>query len=148
MADYYGSGHAISKILSANDVGLTGGHQGGIVIPKRQDILSFFPHLDSSVKNPRIELLFEDQNESIWKFMFIYYNGKLFGGTRNEYRLTHMTNFIRQYKLKTNDEVLFFSDGSEFIKISVNVARRENAIREGVIRLGSGWKTYNFKEKS
>ena len=37
---------AISKELSANDTGATGGHQSGMVIPKDPQILSFFPPLD------------------------------------------------------------------------------------------------------
>ena len=34
---------SISKILSANDIGATGGHQAGILIPKDPRILGFFP---------------------------------------------------------------------------------------------------------
>ena len=33
---------AISKILSSNDIGLTGTHQAGIHVPKEENILSFF----------------------------------------------------------------------------------------------------------
>jgi len=43
--------NAIKKVLSANDSGETGGHQAGILIPKNQDILSFFPVLGNSEKN-------------------------------------------------------------------------------------------------
>ena len=37
---------SISKILSANDTGETGGHQAGILVPKQEEILSFFPPLE------------------------------------------------------------------------------------------------------
>lgn len=40
----------IRKTLSANDVGATGAHQAGILIPKNPKILAFFPSLDKSVK--------------------------------------------------------------------------------------------------
>ena len=40
----------ISKVLSANDTGETGGHQAGILIPKSEIILSFFPKLSSAKK--------------------------------------------------------------------------------------------------
>src|SRR5215469_7482404 len=46
----------IRKTLSANDVGSTGAHQAGILIPKDPKILAFFPTLDASTKNPRISL--------------------------------------------------------------------------------------------
>ena len=43
----------VSKTLSANDVGATGGHQGGILIPKSEaELLLFLPALDPKVKNP------------------------------------------------------------------------------------------------
>lgn len=86
---------SISKILSLNDTGETGGHQAGILIPKGGDILQFFPELDADEKNPRISLYFIDEANQRWKFNFIYYNNKFFGGTRNEYRLTGMTEYIR-----------------------------------------------------
>ena len=44
---------AITKELSANDTGHTGGHQAGILIPKNSRILSFFPKLGTESKNPR-----------------------------------------------------------------------------------------------
>ena len=35
--------YVVEKILSANDCGLTGGHQAGALIPKEDRILGFFP---------------------------------------------------------------------------------------------------------
>jgi hypothetical protein len=48
----------ISKVLSANDTGDTGGHQAGILVPKDPDILAFFPKLDANRRNPRCLLHF------------------------------------------------------------------------------------------
>ena len=70
---------SIKKILSANDVGLTGGHQSGILVPKREEILSFFPTLDKSLKNPRFLLTFFDDTDDRWEFSFIYYNNVILG---------------------------------------------------------------------
>ena len=92
--------HTISKTLSPNDVGDTGAHQAGMHIPKQEEILSFFPALDTATKNPRCIMRFVDDAGSIWKFAFIYYNNKFFGGTRNEYRLTRMTPFINEHQLR------------------------------------------------
>ena len=36
---------AITKTLSLNDSGETGGHQAGICVPKGGDVLIFFPDL-------------------------------------------------------------------------------------------------------
>src|SRR5437762_12218344 len=91
---------AIAKHLSANDTGDTGGHQAGILIPKIPSILAFFPKVDSSLLNPRHFLVFYDVEDSRWEFSFIYYNNALFGGTRNEYRLTRMTAYLRNSGLK------------------------------------------------
>ncbi|TPN68808.1 hypothetical protein FJ980_32960, partial [Mesorhizobium sp. B1-1-5] len=40
---------SIAKALSANDTGDTGGHQAGILVPKEEGILAFFPELDRSL---------------------------------------------------------------------------------------------------
>ena len=100
----------IIKVLSANDTGQTGGHQAGLQISKSDDILSFFPRLNQETKNPRADLDFMDISGKTWKFVFIYYNNHFFGGTRNEYRLTHMTRYIREAKLVEGDEILMRRD--------------------------------------
>jgi len=69
----------ISKILSANDTGETGGHQAGILIPKSELILSFFPRLNGAEKNPRVYIKFHDNFDEEWQFNYIYYNNKFWG---------------------------------------------------------------------
>lgn len=135
---------AISKVLSANDTGDTGAHQAGILVPKDRNILSFFPSLDSASLNPRHHLIFYDETESRWEFAFIYYNNQRFGGTRNEYRLTHMTKYIRRYNLKPGDIVIL--SRSEGGRRTVTHSRARGAARSGngVLRLGSSWKVIDF----
>lgn len=131
---------SISKVLSANDTGETGGHQAGLLIPKSREILSFFPELDSRKYNPRVHLFFTDDSGQRWEFAFIYYNNSLFGGTRNEYRLTRMTKYIRQCGLDTGDEVILHRTRGD--RYSVR-HKRKNQLRlssAGVLKLGSGWK--------
>ena len=138
------SGQTISKILSANDSGETGGHQAGLLIPRQERILSFFPQLDASRLNPRAHLQFEDETGCFWEFAFIYYNNRFFGGTRNEYRLTRMTRYIREAGLVTGDEVRMHRRASG--EYSSSYKRRDeqkasvNEAGETVIRLGAGWK--------
>jgi hypothetical protein len=130
---------SIAKVLSKNDTGETGGHQAGILVPKEEAILSFFPKLDPSQYNPRCHLRFLDSSGTFWEFAFIYYNGKLFDGTRNEYRLTRMTKYIRQAGLVVGDEVVLSHDGDRYL-IS-HRRQRQTALEEsGVLKLGSGWR--------
>jgi hypothetical protein len=129
----------ISKTLSSNDVGETGAHQAGMLVPKDSDVLSFFPDLSSSEKNPRRLLTFTDELQRSWKFAFIYYNNRLFGGTRNEYRLTRMTEYMRSLNAKPGDSLVFKRDAGGNYVISldrVRVAKTESEI----LKLGSSWR--------
>lgn len=134
----------ISKVLSANDCGETGGHQAGLLIPRQERILSFFPVLDASGLNPRVHLQFEDDAGRFWNFAFIYYNNRLFGGTRNEFRLTRMTQYIREAGLATGDEVVMHRDGDGNYSISYRRLNEQTSsvsdAEETVIRLGNSWK--------
>lgn len=138
----------IVKVLSANDTGATGGHQAGLLIPRKDELLSFFPKLDGSQLNPRAHLQFEDDVGTYWEFAFIYYNNKLFGGTRNEYRLTRMTKYIRQTSLSPGDEVILkhsIKDGysiSHSRASSAVVAKQDEG--KAILRLGSGWKVIDL----
>jgi len=130
----------ISKALSANDTGLTGGHQAGILIPKDQRILGFFPPLDASTKNPRALLAFVDDEGTQWEFCFIYYNNRSFGGTRDEYRLTRMTKYLRQNNLSPEDEVLLGRPKSDSYRVSYRRRSQQHSGTQPVLKLGSGWK--------
>jgi hypothetical protein len=136
---------AIEKQLSGNDTGETGGHQAGILIPRDKHILGFFPPLSRGDKNPRKVIDLIDETGRTWSFNFIYYNNKFFGGTRNEYRLTGMTEFIRAFNLKTGDTLIFekHADREWLIKY-----RRANQTDPGgTLKLGgSGWRTLDFFE--
>lgn len=103
----------IEKLLSRNDAGETGAHQAGIHVPKDPSILTFFPSLDCSTKNPRHTIFFRDEAGAKWEFNFIYYNNKFFGGTRNEYRLTCMTPFFKAHKLEAGDSIKLLRDDDE-----------------------------------
>ena len=133
----------ISKVLSANDAGETGGHQAGLLVPKRPELLAFFPLLDSAVKNPRVHLSFNDDLGREWEFAFIYYNNRFFGGTRNEYRLTRMTQYMRDAGLASGDAVILRRAPSG--SYSISYRRRHGlstTVREPgrpVLRLGDQW---------
>lgn len=128
----------ISKLLSLNDTGESGAHQAGILVPKEQEILSFFPKLDKDTKNPREDLLFQDESGYQWKFTFIYYNNKFYGGTRNEFRLTGMTRFFRENNLKAGDELFLSSEEKGVMSISYKKQTKVDVMDP--IRLKGTWK--------
>jgi len=132
----------VTKVLSANDTGETGGHQAGLFIPKHIIKLGFFPRLSPSTKNPRCLIDLRDAAGEDWTFNFIHYNNELFGGTRNEYRLTCMTGFIRRYSLKEGDSVIFKRTTSRFYEIDYR--RKDHPVKKlpdgtKVLRLSGNW---------
>jgi hypothetical protein len=133
-----------------NDSGETGGHQAGMLIPKREEILNFFPKLDSSQKNPRVALYFTDNSGKIWKMNFIYYNNRFFGGTRNEYRLTGMTAYFRESNLKTGDEVILTRENDQlsidYKRENVSATRKvmANGQKKTILILDGGWKVIDY----
>lgn len=109
------------KILSANDTGESGGHQAGVLIPKgNTELIQFLPELDGKVKNPSVTLLFISPDSEQWSFRYVYYNNKLHDatGTRNEYRITGMTAFFRQYSA-TAGNILQLSGSVRQLEIAV-----------------------------
>lgn len=108
----------LTKILSSNDVGETGAHQAGMLVPKGGEYLKFFPALDAAMFNPRCVLLCIDSRGKRWEFNFIYYNNRSFGGTRNEYRLTRMTKFFREAGAMSGDGlVINCREGKYFVDV-------------------------------
>lgn len=73
-----------TKFLSANDTGLTGGHQAGIYISKPSiSILFDEPGIKGQNKERWVKVKWQDDFET--ESRFIYYGQ----GTRNEYRVTN-----------------------------------------------------------
>ncbi len=132
----------VEKVLSANDTGETGTHQAGLLIPKDVLTLAFFPALDRSIRNPRCVIDVRDAAGEEWTFNFIYYNNKRFGGTRNEYRLTCMTEFIRRYALKEGDSVVFKRVTAR--EYEIDYRRKDQPMKQladgrKVLRLSGNW---------
>jgi hypothetical protein len=133
----------IEKELSGNDTGETGGHQAGILIPRDKNILRFFPSLPREEKNPRTVIDLVDDTGKMWSFNYIYYNNKFFDGTRNEYRLTGMTAFIRAFNLKAGDVLIFEKISERLARIKYR--RANEAGPGGALKLGvAGWRTVDF----
>jgi len=136
---------AVEKELSGNDTGETGGHQAGMLIPKSGDAFRFFPALPKNIKNPRTVIDLVDETGKIWSFNYIYYNNKFFGGTRNEYRLTGMTEFIRAFNLKTGDTIIL-EKITERLRL-IRYRRKDQPLPGGPLRLGqAGWRVIDFSD--
>jgi len=134
----------ISKVLSKNDTGETGGHQAGILVPKDPRILDYFPDIGNNEKNPRVRLSFIDDNGDKWKFTFIYYNNVFYGGTRNEYRLTWMTEYIRVNGLKAGNVLFFFFNDEGERRITYKKVDEQKNFDDGVLRIGKSWRVINI----
>src|SRR5262245_2445887 len=133
---------AITKELSANDSGETGGHQSGMLIPKDDAILAFFPRLPGGEKNPRHSITFSDSAGEKWVFSFIHYNNKFYGGTRNEFRLTCMTAFLKANNLKAGDRIMLHREGTSY---SISYVRCSKLDADAPLRLGSSWRVVPMK---
>jgi len=111
------------KNLSLNDVGATGTHQGGILVPKTDaELLLFFPPLNSNTKNPDAWIECVDAEGIVRRFRYIYYNNKLHdeNGTRNEYRITYMTSYFKSIHAKEGD-IFEISRDDNCINYTINV---------------------------
>ena len=146
-----------NKTLSANDVGKTGGHQAGILIPKSEaEVLAFLPPLDPAIKNPDAWIECMDDGGLMRQFRFIYYNNKLHDptGTRNEYRITHMTGYFRDVAASEGDvfEISRHNDNPYYnirvTHLSERTLKQEKQITNRVteelpvyrIKIRSGWR--------
>ncbi|WP_084187154.1 EcoRII N-terminal effector-binding domain-containing protein [Cupriavidus sp. SK-4] len=138
-----------SKTLSANDVGATGTHQAGILVPKSQkELLEFLPPLDANIKNPDAWIECQDEDGTVRRFRFVYYNNKLHddNGTRNEYRITYMTSYFRDIGAREG-EVFEISQKEGDPQYTIRVTRPQEASSDPLgkddalrIKLSSVWR--------
>jgi hypothetical protein len=106
----------LRKFLTRNDIGTTGSHQAGIHVPKA--VLGHFPRLDSSRLNPDCWISVESDHGS-FRWRFIYYNNRKAGGTRDEYRLTHIREFLLRAGAKAGDILEVVRMGSDAYRCRV-----------------------------
>ena len=136
------------KTLSANDVGTTGGHMGGILVPKGDgELLAFLPKLDRAILNPSAWIDCETPGGQVLRLRFVYYNNRMHvpNGTRNEYRITYLTKFLREEQANAGDTFeISKADGADRYKIRVipiggrpEESEDDSPVR---IRLTTGWR--------
>lgn len=118
----------IRKVLTANELGLTGSHQAGMHVPKSDpELLRFFPHLNHRALNPRVEVeLTVPELGQRRTLQFIYYNNKrVAGGTRDEFRLTGLTSIFHDLDAKPEDCVVLTRDESN--EVALTLERRTDS---------------------
>lgn len=96
----------VSKKLTANDLGITGGRQSGVTVSKKTAAIDFFPRLNPKEFNPRQTLQAIDfHTRDMLELEYIYYNGKLHDKelTRDEYRLTKTDKFLHRHRAVVGD---------------------------------------------
>lgn len=134
----------VSKRLSANDVGITGTHQAGILVPKSREILQFFPKLDEDQHNPSCRVtVYLPELEEFVDLRFIHYNGKKTGlSTRDEYRLTGTTRILRALNAGEGDDLEFHRshNGDVHVRVLHDSASDEENRGGDVIQLSGGWR--------
>ncbi|MBU0642413.1 MAG: restriction endonuclease [Alphaproteobacteria bacterium] len=136
------------KTLSANDVGATGAHMGGILVPKGDgELLAFLPPLDPEKRNPDAWIECETPDKTILSLRFIYYNNRFHPplGTRNEYRITGLTKFLRDSNAREGDAFeMSRTEGQERYRIRVIPVSRAEPVEDDDgpvrIRLTTGWR--------
>lgn len=136
------------KTLSANDVGSTGAHMGGILIPKGDgELLAFLPHLDPKEYNPNEWILCVTPDGREFRLRYVYYNNRLHKptGTRNEYRLTHLTKYLRSEGAKEGDMFeISKKDGAIQYLVNIVPAKKDSddPVDDGPvrIRISTGWR--------
>lgn len=130
---------AFEKVMSSNDTGESGSHQAGILVPKgNPELLSFFPALDGSEKNPDVMLDCQDEDGRWWRFRYVYYNNKRHDetGTRDEYRITRMTSYMRSVAAHAGQRLVFQAQNDGTYRIAL---RRDVPETLEVTKL-SGWR--------
>ena len=105
---------------------------GGIHIPSTdRRLLALFPTLDPAKYNPSLILGFKGPTGIKYLLRFVYYNNRLHQkGTRNEYRLTGLTVFMRFSNAKIGDRFCITSlgDGEFEMEIKKPIIEKQSSV--------------------
>lgn len=100
----------IVKVLTWNDCGQGRSHQAGVHLPKSVG-RKLFESVDSDQKNPKVDLSLSPFGIGLdIPAVITYYNSRKFGGTRDEYRITRITGFISESRLRPGDSLIIDFD--------------------------------------
>jgi hypothetical protein len=131
----------VQKLISANDIGLTGSHQAGIHIPKT--LTWFFPVLDEHTLNPDYWLTITTGYGDSHLSLYIHYNNKIVTekGTRDEFRITRIVPALRSAGASAGSVVEFARQSMD--EYTLDVVQTDNRKSEDdpiVIDISKPWK--------
>ena len=131
----------VQKLITANDIGLTGSHQAGILIPKT--LTWFFPLLDEHTLNPDRWLTVTTGYGDSHLSRYIHYNNKIVTekGTRDEFRITRIVPALRSAGASAGSVVEFARQSMD--EYTLDVVQTDNRNSEDdpiVIDLSKPWK--------
>ena len=136
------AGVRLRKRLSPNDVGATGSHQAGVLVPP--SVIGFFPALDEDLLNPDAWITVEDTDDRSWLWRFVHYNNAVVGrGTRNEYRLTHTTEAFRELGARAGDELELERIGERAYRVGIVAGHTARGAL--VVSTAGPWRTVSIK---
>jgi len=141
-------GMVVHKTLSANDLGLTGSHQAGILVPKELARTDFLPQLDREELNPREDVYVRLSTGREVVLKYIYYNNRRFQGTRDEYRLTYLTRPLKEIGATVGAVLQIRKLGDRFYSMGMLkehlLPERNEMPGRTVLRLSGGWVLINM----
>ncbi|MFN4157883.1 MAG: EcoRII N-terminal effector-binding domain-containing protein [Gemmobacter sp.] len=126
---------------------------GGVLVPKGDgELLAFLPQLNPTVMNPSAWIDCQTPDGSMLRLRFVYYNNRLHApnGTRNEYRITYLTKFLRHEQATEGDTFEISRDeGTGAYRIRVIKMRHPDVVGDVQdtpmrIKLTSGWRRVHW----
>ena len=109
-----------AKILSHNDLGLTGSHQSGILVPRSSPLATLIPQERRDEVNPRRILtpILTNISAPVTSSL-IFYNNKARGGTRDEFRLTRTRWLVQQVEAQPGDVLEFIIEDDDLVEVTL-----------------------------
>jgi Restriction endonuclease EcoRII, N-terminal len=131
----------LRKLLTDNDLGATGSHQAGVHVPK--GLAKYFPTLEEAELNPDVWLQVRHVGgTSRWRFIH-YNNGVVGSGTRDEFRLTHVTEFLGAAGALAGDTLELTRTGP--ISYDARVASQDARNDSLVLSVAGGWRVVQLR---
>ena len=123
-----------TKIMTRNDLGLTGSNQSGWALygPTNRGKFAVLPELSAFIKNDARQIDLIDPDDQVWQLRYIYFNTRWSESRpngRNEYRLTQgdggqtPQDLADSLSLRVGDKAVFTLDRGEIFIRAVHLDR-------------------------
>jgi hypothetical protein len=103
-------------------------------------MVDYFPELARQSRNPVAWLDIRTPDGRQFRWRYIYYNNRRTGdGTRDEYRLTHVTKFLADEGAAPGDVLEFRRSGAQ--RFDIRILASDNAAEVLVLRTAGPWRS-------